>query len=61
VPPIDPTRIVQRIRFPVASVRHLRLGPFRQPPRGVITPDVGFKTWGVAELDVLGPAPHPAR
>ncbi|HWP64907.1 MAG TPA: discoidin domain-containing protein [Candidatus Limnocylindria bacterium] len=56
----DPTRIVQRIRFPPARARFVRLGPYRSPPRDPysLAPDAGFFTWGVAEIDVAG---APAR
>jgi hypothetical protein len=50
----DPTRIVQRIRFPPATVRFLRIGPYRKPPKRDVAPDMGFKWWSIAELDVLG-------
>jgi hypothetical protein len=55
----DPTRIVQRLRFPLATTRFLRIGPYRQPPGSGLGPDVGFTTWGVAEIDVLGRSAAP--
>lgn len=49
----DPGRIVQRVRFPPATVRFLRLGPYRRPPTGLAA-DAGSASWAVAELDVRG-------
>jgi hypothetical protein len=59
VPPLasyraDPTRIRQRIDLAPATVRYLRIGPLRRPPTGFAV-DMGFETWGVAELRVYGP------
>jgi hypothetical protein len=59
IPPLDsyradPTRIVQRLRFPAAEVRFLRVGPYRKPEESTFTVDGAFRTWGVAELDVRG-------
>jgi hypothetical protein len=65
VPPLasyraDPHAVVQRIRFPGAAARYLRLGPVRPPPTGyVLALDAGFKSWGVAELQVRGVAAPP--
>ncbi|HEX6131536.1 MAG TPA: hypothetical protein VF044_07370 [Actinomycetota bacterium] len=49
----DPTRIVQRIRFPEAELSFLRVGPYRVPKTG-FSIDATFTTWGVAELGVRG-------
>jgi hypothetical protein len=60
VPPVasyraDFRRIRQRIDFPVARVRWLRIGPYRRPPR-FLSPDVGWTGWAVAELHAFTPA-----
>jgi hypothetical protein len=55
---VDPQAIVQRLRFPAADVRYLRLGPVRPRPTGnVLAPDAGFMRWGIAELNVRGAPP----
>jgi hypothetical protein len=52
-------RVCQRIDFPQASVRWLRIRPYRRPPpRGA--PDTAWARWGVAELGVYG-EPEAAR
>lgn len=62
VPPVasyreDPAAVRQRIRLqPVVPVRYLRVGPHHRPPEEGLAPDVGWKTWGVAELYAYGPA-----
>ena len=59
VPPLasyraDRTRVRQHIELTPATVRYVRIGPFRRPPRNLAI-DVGFETWGVAELWAYGP------
>jgi hypothetical protein len=66
VPPLesyraDPHALVQRLRFPAAEARFLRLGPVRPAPTGyVLAMDAGFKRWGIAELHVRGVPASPA-
>jgi hypothetical protein len=61
VPPLasfraDPTRVRQRIELSPATIRYLRIGPYRRPPGG-LAPDTGFDVWGVAELWAYSPPP----
>jgi hypothetical protein len=50
----DWPQIVQRIRFPQAVARFIRIGPFRMPAGEPFAVDAGFIEWGVAELYVRG-------
>ena len=59
IPPLrsyraDYRRIRQRIDFPAAAVRWLRIGPYRKPPPRGVAADVGWNAWRVAELAVYG-------
>jgi hypothetical protein len=60
VPPVasyraDFRRIRQRVDFPVARIRWLRIGPYRSPPH-VMSPEAGWTGWAVAELQAFTPA-----
>jgi hypothetical protein len=65
IPPVrsyraDPMRVRQRI--PLRSfgpIRHLRIGPHHRPPQQGVFPDVGWKSWGVAELHAFAPVEPP--
>lgn len=59
VPPLasyrsDYRRVRQRIALRPTRVRWLRIGPYRRAPQRGLAPDVGWTTWGVAELLVYG-------
>ena len=51
---LDYRRVRQRIDFPAARVRWLRVGPYRRPPR-VLSAESGWAGWGVAEFLAFGP------
>jgi len=46
----DYTHVRQRIDFPPALVRWLRIGPYRRPPLRAYASDMTWRRWGVAEL-----------
>ena len=59
VPPLasyrsDYRRVRQRIALRPTRVRWLRIGPYRRAPQRGLAPDVGWTTWGVAELLAYG-------